>query len=89
MAFICRLIQRHKTAIKRIDFNTCTMHISIRVCSTHTKLFELLYSVSGLKVWVVSSSDCPHRGWLVPSVGLSAVLKVRIRTTRTVNANVS
>jgi hypothetical protein len=50
---------------------------------------KLFNSISGLQVWVVASSDCSHWGRLIPCVWLSRVLKVRVRATRTVDADIA
>lgn len=51
--------------------------------------FQLLNSISGLDVRVVSCSNRSHGGGLVASVGLGGVLKVRVRATRAIDADIS
>lgn len=54
-----------------------------------TQTFELLNSVFSLEVRVISGPNSPHRGRLITSVALSGVLKIRVRTTWAINANIT
>jgi len=53
------------------------------------QLLQLIHSVLGLQVRVVSGSYGSHRSWLVTRVRLGGVLEVRVRPSRTVDANVA
>ena len=52
-------------------------------------LFQLFNSVSCLNVRVVSSSNSSHGGGFISGIRLSGVLKIRVRTTRAVDADVT
>lgn len=56
---------------------------------TMTQLSELVHSSSSLHVGVIASPDGAHAGGLIPCVALSAVLKVRVRPSRAVDADVA
>lgn len=54
-----------------------------------TYFFKLLYSISGLDVWVVSCTDSSHWGGLISCVRLGWVLKVTVWTPGAVDADVA
>jgi len=64
-------------------------HNKLNLINIMPNFFKLLNPVPCLNVGVVSGSDGSHWGRLVSSVGLSGVLKVTIRSTWTVNTDVS
>jgi len=53
------------------------------------KSLELLNSISGLEIRVVSGSDGSHRGRFIACVGLSGVLEVRVWASWAIHTNVS
>ena len=55
-------------------------------CLVHTvsQLPQLVYSGTSLDIGIVACTDGTHASGLVPCIALCAVLKVRIRPTRTV-----
>ena len=68
-------------------------------CSTHhnefdfinivTDFLQLFNSISGLNVRIVSGTNGSHGSWFITCIRLSWVLKVTVRSTRTVNTNVA
>jgi hypothetical protein len=73
------LVQGHEGTTHHNEFNL--------ICVVAQSL-QLLYPILGLKVGVVPSTDGPHASRLITCIGLSRVLKVRVRTTRTINADI-
>lgn len=53
------------------------------------KSLQLLNAISCLKVGIIAGADCSHRSWLVASVALGRVFKVRVWSTWAVHANVA
>ena len=74
------LIKTHESATHHDEFNfVCLMAQS----------FELFNSIFCLQIRVVSGSNSPHRCWFIPCVTLSGILKVWVRPSRAINANVT
>lgn len=73
-----------------IERHECATHDNkLNLIGIVTESLQLFDSVLGLQVRIVSGSDCAHGCWLVSSVTLRGVLKVGVRTTRTVYADIT
>lgn len=69
---------------------TCTLQVlEAHLVHRMAQLPELVDPGSGLHIGVVARPDGTHAGGLVPSVALSAVLKVRVWPARAVDTYVA
>ena len=50
---------------------------------------KLLDSISSLYIWIVPSSNSPHRSWFIASIALCGIFKIAIRPPRAIYTNIA
>lgn len=73
-------IQRHKGS---------THYDELNLINVMSNLLQLLDPISGLDIRVVSGSNSSHWGRFIPCIGLSGILKIWVRASRTIDAYIT
>lgn len=74
------LIKRHKST---------THNNKLNFINIMSNFFKLLNPIPSLNIWIIPSSNSSHTSRLITSITLCTILKIRIRSTRTINTNIS